>query len=103
MVKKTNTCNIIKYAKEIKEIALKEGNGMHEPEVENGHNNYMVCGDILVVKAEIRGRKYIDDKNIKIKDEGYFIIEKNDIDLLAHNYFVIYIHVGLGKYSNLPV
>jgi hypothetical protein len=107
MVKKIKTCNIIKYAKEIKEIAIKEGNGIHGDEVQadgvNSLNNYIPCGNIIIVKADIKGSNYITDEKIRLKNEGCFIIEKNDLDLLSTNHFIIRIRHGLKNCFNLPV
>jgi hypothetical protein len=77
-------CNIRKYTAEIQQIVNNEPKEPEDVVLADGVNNfndYIVHGDIVCVGAYINGAQRANDSNLA--KNGFFIIDKNDIDLLS--------------------
>ena len=83
---------ILKHLEEIKRILTNSG---YRPGkfLSDCVNKYMICGNIILVKAKICGTKYMHRY-------GYFLIDKEDKDLLCDKNFYIYSESRNGLYKN---
>jgi len=86
---------ILKYLGEIKKI-LEELGCKPDKFLSNGKNKYMICGDIVLVKVKITGIKYIHRY-------GYFLIDKDDMDLLYGKKYVIYLRSPRSQHKNFRI
>jgi len=77
---------ILKYLEEIKKILIESG---CKPSkfLQNCGNRYMICGNIIVVEAKIN--------EIKSLKYGYFLIDKDDKDLLHNRKFCIHLYAHI--------
>jgi len=93
-------CPIVRYSKQIKEIVMAQCKNPGEEISIKDKNTYRICGNIAVVKALIKCPSDLF-ADLQIKNEAYFLIDADDIDLLnAYKYSITirkkYLHISVS-------